>query len=74
VDPRVIFKEALHHLCSSLILMHNHPSGNISPSKEDIEITKKLVKAGDLLDIKVSDHIIFCNHRYYSFMDEEIMP
>ena len=74
VDPRVIFKEALHQLCSSLILMHNHPSGNITPSKEDISITKKLVRAGNLLNIEVSDHIIFTNHRYYSFLDEDIMP
>ena len=74
VDPRIIFKEALHHLCTSLILVHNHPSGNTTPSQEDINVTKKLVKAGDLLDIKVSDHIIFTNHRYYSFLDEDIMP
>ncbi|MGB3184107.1 MAG: DNA repair protein RadC [Cyclobacteriaceae bacterium] len=74
VDPRVIFKEALHHLCSSLILVHNHPSGNINPSNEDVAITRKLAQAGKLLNIKVSDHIIFCNHRYYSFMDEDILP
>ncbi|MFA0962635.1 DNA repair protein RadC [Roseivirga sp. BDSF3-8] len=74
VDPRVIFKEAISELCSTIILVHNHPSGNVNPSKEDIAITRKLSQAGNLLDIKVADHIIFTNHRYYSFLDEDIMP
>lgn len=74
VDLRIIFKEALSQLCSSVILVHNHPSGNITPSKEDISITRKVAQAGKLLDIKVVDHIIFTNHKYYSFLDEDQMP
>jgi len=73
VDSKIIFKHGLDQLSSSIILCHNHPSGNLKPSKEDIRITKKLQEAGKVLDIKILDHIIISQHGYYSFMDEGMM-
>lgn len=72
-DPKIIFKAALQHLASSLILVHNHPSGNLKPSEADLKLTKKLKDAGALLDIPVLDHLIFTDHGYYSFADEGIL-
>jgi len=73
VDPKVIFKVALQSLASGIILSHNHPSGNLKPSKADIAITNKLKTAGDSLEIKVLDHLIISEQGYYSFADEGIM-
>ncbi len=73
VDPKVIFNKALSHLASSIILCHNHPSGNLRPSQADRAITKKLKEAGKLLDIAVLDHLIIAGNRYYSFADESIL-
>lgn len=70
VDPKIIFKKALDYQASSIILSHNHPSGNLQPSPQDKQITTKLVNAGKFLDIKVLDHIIVSNRGYYSFLDE----
>jgi DNA repair protein RadC len=70
VDPKKIYKIALDHHSSSLILGHNHPSGNIQPSEADHKITKKIKECGILLDIAVLDHIIVGNELYYSFADE----
>jgi DNA repair protein RadC len=72
-DPKIIFKAALEHLASALILIHNHPSGNLKPSQADIMLTKKLKEAGSLLEIPVLDHIIFTDENYYSFADEGIL-
>lgn len=72
-DPKIIFKAALEHRASSLILVHNHPSGNTKPSEADLKITKKLKEAGTLLDIPVLDHLIFTDSAYYSFADEGIL-
>ncbi len=72
VDAKIIFKYALEHLACSLILCHNHPSGNLNPSQADINITKKLKKAGTVLDIEVLDHLIIAGKAYYSFCDEGI--
>jgi DNA repair protein RadC len=72
-DPKLIFKTALEHLASGLILIHNHPSGNKKPSEADIILTKKIKEAGKLLEISVLDHIIFTNKEYYSFADEGIL-
>ena len=58
VHPREVFREAIRIAASSIILVHNHPSGDPSPSREDIQITKQLVEAGEIIDIKVLDHII----------------
>ena len=70
VDPKKIYKIALDHHASSLILGHNHPSGNIHPSEADQKITKKIKECGILLDIAVLDHLIIGDDRYYSFADE----
>ncbi|MDP4280516.1 MAG: DNA repair protein RadC [Bacteroidota bacterium] len=70
VDPKKIFKIALDHHASSIILGHNHPSGNLQPSEADMKITRKIRDAGNLLDINVLDHIISGDNGYYSFADE----
>jgi len=72
-DPKIIFKNALDELASSIILTHNHPSGNIKPSQADINLTKKLLEAGKMLEIPVLDHLIFTNDNYFSFADENMM-
>ena len=68
-DPKIIFKNALNLNATCIILGHNHPSGNPRPSEDDRLLTKKLMAGGKLLDIKVTDHIIIGNERYYSFRD-----
>jgi DNA repair protein RadC len=73
VDNKIIFKHALSHLASSIILVHNHPSSNNRPSKADIDITKKINEAGKMLDIKVLDHVIVAGQNYYSFSDENLL-
>ena len=73
VDARVIFKSAIENLASGLILCHNHPSGNLEPSDDDKKITAQIKTAGQLLDIKVYDHIIVSHSGYYSFADEGII-
>ncbi|PJE40780.1 MAG: hypothetical protein CUR32_10330 [Flavobacterium sp.] len=72
VDVRLIFKLALEHNATSIILSHNHPSGKLVASDADKEITKKLKFAGEQLDIKVLDHIIITEKGYLSFQDEGI--
>jgi DNA repair protein RadC len=72
VDPKLIFKTALDHLASALILVHNHPSGNLKPSQADLQLTKQLKEAGKFLEINVLDHIIFTDNGFYSFIDEGI--
>ncbi len=69
VHPREIFKEAYLLGASAIICIHNHPGGNVLPSKQDIEITNNLVEVGKLLGIKVLDHIIICREKYYSFLE-----
>jgi DNA repair protein RadC len=73
VDPKIIFKVALDHVASSIILCHNHPSGNLNPSLQDREITNKLKEAGRLLDIAVTDHLIIGNNQYFSFSDSGLL-
>jgi DNA repair protein RadC len=69
-DPRLIFSVALRTLSCSIILAHNHPSGQCRPSSEDLHLTRKLVDGGKLLDIQVSDHIILAGpDSYYSFAE-----
>jgi DNA repair protein RadC len=70
VDVRLIFKMALEHSATAIILSHNHPSGKLLASEADKEITKKLKFAGEQLDIKVLDHIIITESGYLSFQDE----
>ena len=72
-DPKVIFKEALDRRASSVILGHNHPSGQLRPSEEDIALTRKLVEGGRLLEIIVQDHLIVTSSGYFSFADNGMM-
>jgi len=72
-DPKLIFKYALDHMANSIILVHNHPSGNKKPSDADIRLTKKLVEAGKNLDLSVLDHVIFTDVGYFSFADESMI-
>jgi len=69
-DPRIILKKALDHHAVSIILCHNHPSGNLKPSKADEQLTNKIKNAASFLDIQVMDHIIVSDEGYYSFADE----
>ena len=73
VHPRDVFREALLEPAAAIILIHNHPSGNPSPSDEDLRITKQLVEAGRLLGIKVYDHIILAGEGYRSLADEGLI-
>jgi DNA repair protein RadC len=73
VHPRDVFREALLEPAAGIILIHNHPSGNPSPSDEDLRITKQLVEAGRLLGIKIYDHIILAGESYRSLADEGLM-
>jgi DNA repair protein RadC len=72
-DPKIIFKTAVEELASGVILAHNHPSGNLTASQADIDLTKKLKESGKLLDIQVLDHIIIAGKKYFSFADEGLM-
>lgn len=72
-DIRMILKNAIMHSASSMVLCHNHPSGNLKPSKADSEITKKMGEAARLMDVKVLDHIIMADRNYFSFADEGLM-
>jgi DNA repair protein RadC len=73
VDPKMVFKAALDAKAVGIILCHNHPSGNVKPSQQDIDLTKKLAAAGKLMEISVLDHIIVAQNSYYSFADEGMM-
>jgi DNA repair protein RadC len=72
-DPKIIYKLALDKLASSIIVAHNHPSGNLKPSEADLNLTKKLKDAGKLLEISLLDHLIFGQQEYVSFADEGIL-
>lgn len=73
VDPKVIFAIALKANASSIVLCHNHPSGNLKLSDADIRITKQLKQAGQLLELPIYDHLVITEHSYYSFADEGMM-
>lgn len=73
VHPREIFKEAYLSGASSIICIHNHPSGNIKPSREDIELTNNLIKVGMLLGIKIDDHIIIGKNDYFSLFENNLI-
>ena len=70
VHPREVFNRAIKRSAASLIVVHNHPSGHIDPSREDINITKRLFEAGQLIGIPLIDHIIIGRDKYYSFKEE----
>ena len=69
VHPRDVFQGAIAKKCHSIILVHNHPAGNPSPSHEDIRLTKRLTQAGDILGVKINDHIIVGDGSFYSFLE-----
>ena len=73
VHPREIFKVAIDSLSASIILIHNHPSGNPEPSNEDISITNKIVEAGKIMDIPVFDHIIIAGDTFTSFVEKRLL-
>ncbi|MEP0861496.1 MAG: DNA repair protein RadC [Ignavibacterium sp.] len=73
VHQREVFKVAIDNNAASLILMHNHPSGNPEPSNEDIVITRKLVEAGKIMDIPIFDHIIIAGNNYTSFVERRLI-
>jgi DNA repair protein RadC len=72
-DPRIIFKTALEEGATGIVLCHNHPSGNLTPSIADENLTRKIKQGASLLDIKVLDHIIVSNEGYYSFADNGLL-
>lgn len=74
VHPREVFKEAIKHSANSIILVHNHPSGRPEPSREDKEITNRLIEVGNVVGIKVIDHIIIGFDTYVSFKKENLLP
>ena len=72
-DPKIIFAVALKAGASGVILAHNHPSGNLQPSKADIDLTKKLSSGGKYLEISILDHLIVTTDKYLSFADEGLL-
>lgn len=72
-DPKIIFKLAVDELASGIIVVHNHPSGNLKPSESDINLTKKIKEAGKVLEIALLDHLIIAHDRYFSFADEALI-
>ncbi|GAB4174066.1 MAG: DNA repair protein RadC [Calditrichia bacterium] len=73
IHPREIFNIAIKDSASSIILVHNHPSGNLKPSREDLSITKKIVESGNILGIPVLDHLIISSKGYLSFKEEDYL-
>ncbi len=73
VHPREVFKEAIQSLASSIILVHNHPSGNPEPSEADIEITKRIQETGKIVGIDVLDHIIIADNKSFSFKEKGLV-
>ncbi|MBU2493255.1 MAG: JAB domain-containing protein [Bacteroidetes bacterium] len=73
VHPREVFRGAIVATCANIIIAHNHPSGNPEPSREDINITKKLVEAGKIIDVTVFDHIIFAEGKYTSLIESRLI-
>ena len=69
VHPREVFRCAVREAAAALVLVHNHPSGDPTPSREDLEITDRLVEAGRVLGIRVLDHVVIAEGRFYSFRE-----
>lgn len=70
IHPREVYKYAIDNLAVAIIIAHNHPSGDVNPSNEDIEITNTLVSSGEILGIKLLDHVIISNNKYFSFYEK----
>ena len=73
IDLKLVLRELLVNNCNGFIIGHNHPSGDLTPSKEDIDVTNKLKDASDLLEMRLLDHFIFDNNNYISFHDENLL-
>lgn len=73
VDVRVIFRIAIEHFATSVVVAHNHPTGNLTPSQPDISITKRIKEAGNLLDIKLLDHLIIGENSFFSFSEQGLL-
>ncbi len=73
IDAKMVMKPAIEKLASALVVCHNHPSGNVQPSEEDISLTKQLIAAGKFLNIRVLDHVIVSADTYFSFFDNGLM-
>jgi DNA repair protein RadC len=73
VDPKIIFQTALKANASCIVMIHNHPSGNLDPSREDKKITKKIYEGGKILDIQLIDHLIISKEGYCSFIDKGLI-
>jgi len=73
VDVRLLFAVALKSAATAIIIAHNHPSGNLKPSDQDKMLTQRIRKAGEILDIRLLDHLIISRDRYYSFADEGLL-
>jgi len=73
VDPKIIFGMALQHKATGIIMIHNHPSGNLKPSQQDIHLTKQLADAGRIMAINIQDHLIISDAGFYSFADEGVI-
>jgi DNA repair protein RadC len=72
VDTKIIFKTAVDNQASSIIVCHNHPSGNLKPSESDIKITRNIKEAGKIMEIALLDHLIITENGFYSFVDEGV--
>tara|TARA_Y100000034_G_scaffold124422_1_gene172566 strand:+ start:3289 stop:3966 length:678 start_codon:yes stop_codon:yes gene_type:complete len=70
IHPREVFKDAIKESANSIILVHNHPSGSVDPSEEDLEMTKKLIEVGKLMKIPVVDHIIIGDKKFWNWLDQ----
>ena len=73
VDVRILFKTALEYFATGIVIAHNHPSGNLKPSNEDLKITKQITEAGKILNIQLLDHLIIVQNSYLSFADENLL-
>ncbi len=73
VDTRIIFQKCIQLLSTKIILCHNHPSGQLAASAQDVALTKKIIEGGKILDIQIVDHLIICQGDYFSFKDEGII-
>ena len=73
VHPREVYEPAVKHMAAQIVIAHNHPTGILEPSKEDIEVTNKLLKAGEVLGIDLTDHIIVSENNYFSFKENKLI-
>lgn len=73
VDVRILFKAAIENFATGIVIAHNHPSGNLKPSQEDIKITKQISEGGKILNIQLLDHLIITQNSFFSFADENLL-